>query len=186
MRPGVSRSLAPDSLTTLPQRGISSLISAANCSGVPPAASAPSSPSFLRSSGCLQRLVELGVQLGDHVLRRAGRRQQAEPGDGVEALVARLVDRRHVGQVVDALGRRDGQRAQLALLDLAEQRRHRGHVELDVAADHVGQRLVAPLYGTCCVLTPAAFWNSSLGQVGHGAVARRGEVQRARAWPWRR
>src|SRR5262245_11511857 len=54
---------APDSLTTLPQRGISSLISAANCSGVPPAGSAPASLSFLLTSGSFSALLNSAFTL---------------------------------------------------------------------------------------------------------------------------
>ena len=66
------------------------------------------------SSGSFSALLNVGVQLGDHVLRQWRPAEQAEPGDGLEALVAGLGDGRHLRQVVDALGGGHGERAHLA------------------------------------------------------------------------
>ena len=57
----------------------------ANCSGVSAPASAPCAISRSRISGEFRILRHVGVPLRDDVLRRAGRREQAEPRRDVEA-----------------------------------------------------------------------------------------------------
>jgi len=79
------------------------------------------------------------MQFADHGGGRAGRRQQPEPGDGLEVRKARLRERRQLGNDRRALERRDGKAAQLAI---ANQRQDRAHVHQrhgHTPADHVGE-----------------------------------------------
>ncbi len=54
-------------------------------------------------------------------------------------------ERRHVGQLRQALRRGDRERAQLAGLDVLEHRRHRVEVHVDLAADQIDDGLAAAL-----------------------------------------
>ena len=81
---------APETLTIRAYFGISLWMNAANCSGVVGAGSAPCAVKPLAHVGRIEDLRDLGVPLRDDVLRRAGRREQAEPRRDVEARQARL------------------------------------------------------------------------------------------------
>ena len=70
---------------------------ARNSSGVEPTGSINCAASFSRIAGSLMIADHVLVDLVDHRLRRAARRDQAHPGVGVDVDAA-LLQRRHVGQ----------------------------------------------------------------------------------------
>ena len=89
-----------------------------------------------------QRLHDLGIELGDDVLRRAGRGEQAEPGDRIhlEALLDEGRDIRH-GRIARHAG--DAERLELAALDVRHQRSRRRGVDRDAPGQEIGQRRAA-------------------------------------------
>ena len=92
----------------------SAAMSAAYSSGLTGSASAPSTASRRLHLVACQRGVERGVQLRHHRERRAGRREQALPGQRLETRIARLNDGRHVRKQRMALQRGHRQRADLS------------------------------------------------------------------------
>src|SRR5262245_43713871 len=94
----------------------------------------------------VERLHGVAVHLVDDLLRRTGRRDDAEPAVVLEAGET-LVHRRHVGQLRRALLARYRERAQLAAVDEADRsgevRRRHG----DLPGDEVRDRRPLPLVG---------------------------------------
>src|SRR5215470_5324172 len=91
--------------------------------------------------GLLHRLVDVGVQLGDDLLRRPARRHHAVPVGHVEARHALLDEGRNVRKLRDALRRGDGKRAQPSALDVIEHRRHGVEVHRHDAGEEIADRL---------------------------------------------
>ena len=89
---------APDSLTTLPQRAVSSRRNSANCAGVLVIGSVPMVASFSFVSAAATILAKAWLRRAMIGWRRAGRREHAVPQHGFEFGVARLHGSRHVGQ----------------------------------------------------------------------------------------
>jgi molybdate transport system substrate-binding protein len=110
--------------------GVSFRMIAANSAGVLPTGSRPSSSNFLRTSGIARALTVSPVQFIQNILRRAGRRQQAEPRHGLEAGESGFRHGRQLGRQRRALDRGDGERAQFAFA------RQRHHVH-DIGERHV-------------------------------------------------
>ncbi len=91
----------------------------------------------------LQRLVELG----EHVVRGAGRGVEPVPDADLEVRQAALGGGRHVGQVGEPLGRGHGIGLHLAAEDLAGGVRGLVAHEVDLAAEQVGHRRAGALVG---------------------------------------
>src|SRR6476661_9773473 len=62
-------------------------------------------------------ITHIAIELVDDILRRAARREQREPGRGLETGKSLLGERGHVGQIGRASGRGGAEDAQLALAD---------------------------------------------------------------------
>src|ERR1051325_2077978 len=82
----------------------------------------------------------MAAELLHDLFRRAGRRQQPEPGAGIELRdrQAGFGESRHLGQSLDALGRRHGERTYIAIVDIALGQR-RAEIERDISGDHILQ-----------------------------------------------
>ena len=151
-----------------------------NSAGVMMIGTAPclAQASFVSALG--QRLVDLGVELVDDRLRRAGRRHDAEPDGGLVARQAGLGDGRHVRQHGRARRAGGAERPHLAGLDV---RRHGGDgVEhhLHVAADGVGARFAAAAVRHMHDVGVAHGFEQLAGHVIGRAGPRRGIVELAR------
>ena len=171
---------APDAFTIRAYFGISRAMNAANCSGVVGAGFRALRGQALAHVGRVEYPGDLGVPLGDHVLRRAGRREQAVPRRDVEARQARFGHRRQVGRERRARGGRHRQRLQLAGLDL---RRGVGEVvehELDVAGEQRLRRRRAALVRNVDDVGAGVDLEQLAGEMPGAAVAARTERQLAR------
>ena len=102
---------------------ISARTKAAKSAGLLAIGSAPSPASTPVGLGIGEHRGGLGVQAVDDRLRRAGGREQAEPVQHLVVLDAGLRHGRHVRQRRRALQRRDGERAELAGVDVRLGRR---------------------------------------------------------------
>src|SRR5439155_775255 len=90
---------------------------------------------------------ELRVELHHDGARRARRRDEALPGPGLEAGIARFAEGRQPGQRSDPLVARHGERAQLAASNLRQGRGDVRKHRRDAAADQIGHRVGAALVG---------------------------------------
>jgi hypothetical protein len=83
----------------------------------------------------VERFAERGIELGDDIRRRSGRRDHAEPERRVDLGIALLAGGWHAGQPVGARRTGDGYGAELAGLDVRQDRGHRVRDDLDLACD---------------------------------------------------
>src|SRR5829696_5448450 len=130
--------------------------------------------------GSAQHLADLGVELVDDRLRRAGRRHEAEPDRRLVAGDAGLGDRRHVGQDARARQPGDAERPHLPGLDV---RRHRGDGvdhHLHMAADDAVARLAAAAVRHVDDVGAAHRFEQLAGHMVGRAGAGGGVVERAR------
>ena len=122
---------------------------------------------------------DLLVQAIDDGLRHVGRAHDAEPQRRLEAGIALLGDRRHVGQRGRARRGADRERAHLVRLGVLQQRRHRAEHGLHFARENrrVGRRVA--LVGNVHEVDLGGVLQHLHRQVRRGAVAGRGVVQLA-------
>ena len=153
-------------------------ISLPNCSGVPPSTSAPWPSSFFLTSASCKALLKatlslvttsFGMEAGPAMPNQVTASKPLKPDSATVG----------VGQVIDALVRCDRDRAHLAAANVADQGRHRRHVELDLAADQVGRTLSRSLVGHVGELHARDLLELFDGQVGDRAAARACVVDRS-------
>ena len=78
------------------------------------------------------------VEFLDDLPRRAGRRQDAVPGDRFEAGEAQFVHGRDIRKLLRAFGRGDGDAAQRAVVHKLDQARREIDADVDLPAQEVG------------------------------------------------
>ena len=100
-----------------------------------------------RDFGVLRRLDDLFLELCDHLFRRRGRQEDRVPVAERVALHAGLGDRREVGKRLRAMAVGHRERAELALLDVGQDRRDRLDRDLHPSEDQVLHVLRAALVG---------------------------------------
>ncbi len=156
---------------------VSARMNAANCSGVLPPGSAPTTAQPLLDFGQREDLDRFGVQLRDDGLVHRGRRDQAPPRAHVESGHARFADRWNVRKQRRALGGGHGQGAQPALAGRADDDRHRVEIQLDVTGDEIDEGRPAALVGDMHHVHLGLQLEQFRRQVLHTAAAGRGVVQ---------
>ena len=79
------------------------------------------------------------IEPAPNLFGRAGRGQYTKPGAEVKALEPGLIECRHIGQGRRAFADRDGQRAQLACLDMGQDRRDGVKRQVDLSVKKIGR-----------------------------------------------
>ena len=120
------------------------------------------------------------VELVDDLLRRVGRRQQAEPADQLVAGQPAFRHRRHVGEELRALRAGRRQRLELAGLDEGLHRGRRREHHVDAPAQKIGHRRAGAFVGHVQHLDMSVLLEQRAGEMRGGADARRSERQRLR------
>ena len=123
------------------------------------------------------------VQALDHGGRRARRGGQAEPRLHVEARIARLRQRGHIGQQRRAPGAGDGDRAQLACLHMGQGRGRVVEHGIHLPAQQVGDGRCAAPVGHVQHAQARELPEHLARQVDRRAAARRGEADALRTLP---
>ena len=134
---------------------------------------------ILRAAGSWITAAARMIQHVDDLLRRAGRRDQAVPGGGVEARMAELVDRGNTRQERAAPDGRDRERAQPAGPDVVRHQGGRRKHHLHMAADDVLQRRPRLLVGDMDEICLGLDLEQLAGEMGGAAVAGRREGHEA-------
>ncbi len=122
-----------------------------------------------------QAVVERGVELANDVGGCPGGRNDAEPEIGLQLRKAGLGRGRHVGQPLAACRRGDGERAQLAGLDLRDHDGRGVGEHLDLAGQQVGDRRIGAAIGHVHDVDAGLELEHLGEQMRRGAVALRAE-----------
>ena len=91
---------------------------------------------------------------------------EADPQQVVRAVDALLRERRHVRAGGRCGGTRDAEDFRASAPDDGFRRDRRRVETVDLSRDGVGERRRVPLYGTCMMFTPVAFFRSSSATCG--------------------
>ena len=152
---------------------ISAFWNAASPSGVCCSREATSRPSSVKrafTAGSASACDHRAVELGDDVLRRALRREEAEPARHVESRHAALVRGRNVRHRRRALRRQVGDRLDRAAAHLRQRHRALHHQQVDLSRDQVGHGRTRAAIGNEVHLRAGRLLHQDAGHLRRGVL----------------